>query len=384
MSTGWTKIYPPGSFRGRSGWHVRGKDMYGRPIEGRLPPEVTTAGAAERLGRQLLKRSNSRPPPPVEAAPARPDDHSFEAAARAYQRIRRPRPADWERIEKLIACPAIGPVDVARLTTDQAATFATATKPGVKPDTLNREVITPYGAVLHYAHELGWRDNPTIRRFGEQEDAVPAVKPAEVDRLVAHVDATATYKAGAHQRRDRQVAYKVALIEFLRLRGTRISDVLKLHRARDLDLPGMQVRLTIGKARDKIRWAPLSPKVTSLLANLPPCDGGYLFPWRSRSSVYKWWKPLRDRLGLTTTPHQFRHALGEEAMDAELDPITLMNLGAWASLESARKYARPSRRKLRAADAARARAARAEDGPPAPANDNADQAASIEAGKDKA
>lgn len=358
--------------------------MYGRPIEGRLPPTITTAGAAERLGRRLLKQSNGRPPPPVEAKPAKPDDHSFKAAALAYKRIRRPRPTDWQRIERLIACQEIGPVDVALLTTDQAATLATETMPGRKPDTLNREIITPYGAVLHYAHELGWRDNPTIRRFLEQEDAMPAVRPAEVDRLVANVDATATYKAGAHKRRDRQVAYKVALIELLRLRGTRISDALRIHRERDLDLPGLQVRLTIGKARDKIRWMPLTPKLGALFANLPPCDGGYLLPWRSRSSVYKWWRPLRDRLGLKTTPHQFRHALGEEAMDADLDPITLMNLGAWASLESARKYARPSRRKLRAADAARAKAARTEEGPPAPANDNVDQAVAIETGKDTA
>ena len=77
--------------------------------------------------------------------------------------------------------------------------------------------------------------------------------------------------------------------------------------------------------------------MVALFANLKPCDGVYLFPWRHRSSVYKWLTPLCKWLDVKVTPHMFRHALGEEAMDAEIDVITLMNMGAWASLNSARR-----------------------------------------------
>lgn len=360
MSAGWIKTYGPGQYRGRPGWHVRGRDAYGRPIEGRLPPTVATQGAAERLAGRLLKQANSRPPAPV-APPEEPagPDRSFEAAARAYRVVRRPRAVEWKRIERLIACPEIGPVHVDELTTQQAAAFATAAMPHNKPDTLNREIVTPYSAVLHFAAELKWCHRVVIRRFPETEDAVRAVTPREVDQLVAHADATATYAKGARARRDRQAPYKVALLEYLRLRGTRITDVLQLQRARDLDLPSMRVRLTIGKARDRVQWLPLNPKVTALLANLAPCDGVWVFPWRTKSGVYKWLTPLCRRLGLKVTPHQFRHALGEEAMDAEIDVLTLMSLGAWSSLNSARRYARVSRKRMEGADRQRAAEARA-------------------------
>jgi integrase len=504
VSAGWIKVYAPGEFRGRPGWHVRGRDQWGRPIEGRLPPAVTTERAAARVAKRLLDDANRRAPAPkqrpdpdarpIKAAP----DHSFKAAALAYRRIRRPRAIDWARIEKLIACPDIGPVHVDELTTDQVAKFATDTMPHNAPDTLNREIITPYSSVLHYAYELHWRGDPIIRRFHEQEDERKAVTPADVDKLVQNANATGTYKptsyvssnsfatykvaaleylrlpntrvadllhlkpddvdrerrllhvrrgktydriewlelsrvvvdlfaalqpraggwlfpwrqkSGYHdwlrplaaasgvevsprlyhhaessdtldaglrrmielasdadpkvvtiERTDRNAPYKVALIEYLRLRGSRISDTLALQRERDLELPGMRVRLTIGKSRDKVRWLPLSPMVTSLFANLKPCDGVYVFPWRSRSGVYKWLTPLCERLGLKVTPHQFRHALGEEAMDAEVDLLTLQAMGGWASINSARPYARASRKRLEQADRKRAEEVRTKAG----------------------
>jgi integrase len=243
---------------------------------------------------------------------------------------------------------------VAELGTDQVATFAIAEKPHVAPDTLNRDFVTPYSSVLHYAYEIKWCGDPMIRRFQEQEDEIKAVTPAEVNLLVANVDATASYKKAAHARKDKNAAYKVAFLELLRQRGTRISDVLALQRPRDLDLPGMRVRFTIGKRRDKVQWLPINPKLVAMFANLAPCDGVYLLPWRTKSGVYKWLRPLCQRLGLKVTPHMFRHALGEEAMDAEIDVITLMNMGAWASLNSARRYARSSPKRLEQADRKRA------------------------------
>ena len=362
-SEGWIKVYGPGHYRGRDGWHVRGKDLWGRTIEGRLPVAIASAPAAERAARRLLAESNRRAPvPALDPAAAPAPDRSFEAAAKVYRQARRPRDVEWARIEALIACPAIGPVHVDMLTTEQVAAFAPVAKPHVKPDTWNREIVTPYSSVLHFAAELKWCTPVVIRRFREQEDEVRAVQPLEVDRLVAHADATATYKAGARRRSDVNAAYKVALLEYLRLRGTRITDTLNIHRERDLDLPAMRVRLVIGKARDKVRWMELSPKVVALFANLKPCDGGWLFPWRSKSGVYKWWGPLCDRAGVKATPHQFRHALGEEAIEAEVDLLTLTELGAWASLNSARVYARVSRRRMQAADRQREEARRTSQG----------------------
>lgn len=360
-SDGWVKVYGPGEFRGRDGWHVRGKDIYGRRIEGRLPPEIVSQGAAERVARRLLGEANRRTPDPVAQVEPKSDkpDQSFKAAAREYRRIRRPSKADWDRIEKLIASEEIGPVDVSELTTVQAAKFAEETLPGRAPDTLNREVVAMYSAVLKYAAEIKWCTRLVIRRFRESEDENIAITPNEVDRLVANADRTGRYSKGAHALKDRNAAYKVALLEFLRLRGTRISDALKLHRERDLDLPGGRVKLTIGKLRDKVRWLPLTPKVVALFANLAPCEGGCLFPWRTRSGVYKWYTPLRKGLGIEATPHKFRHALGEEMIDAGMDLLTLKGVMAASSLNSVRRYARTSRKRLEEADRRRELEARA-------------------------
>ncbi len=494
MASGWIKTYAPGEYRGRPGWHVRGRDAYGRTIEGRLPPEVTTARAAGRVAGRLLRDANRRTPEPAaQPAPVAGPDRTFKAAAEAYRRVRRPSAVEWARIEKLIACPEIGPVHVAELTTDQVATFASATLPGRKPDTLNRETVTPYAAVIHYACDEGWRPWIRFRHFAEEEDENVAVTPAEVDRLVAHADRTGTYKVASHARRDdkaaakvalleylrmpetrvtdalnlrpadldpaggrlkawagerldhaewrqvtpevmerlqalapvdgfilpwrnkqsiykfirrlsddlqvaaprllgkatvdpsiddaitrliagadrtgryaevstvqpdRRAVYKVALLEFLRLRGTRITDALGLQRDRDLDLQGARVRMTIGKRRDKVIWLPLSEKVVALLANLRPCDGVWVFPWRTKSGVYAWYTPLRRGLGIDATPHQFRHALGEEMIDAGIDLLTLKGAMGAASLNSVRRYARPSAKRLRDADRARAEEAR--------------------------
>ncbi len=144
------------------------------------------------------------------------------------------------------------------------------------------------------------------------------------------------------------------LLEMGRMRLVAATDRLGLQRDRDLDLPGARVRLTIGKRRDKVIWLPLSEKVVALFANLRPCDGVWVFPWRTKSGVYAWYTPLRRSLGIEATPHQFRHALGEEMIDAGIDLLTLKGAMGAASLNSVRRYARPSAKRLREADRARA------------------------------
>jgi site-specific recombinase XerC len=346
---GWIKVYPPGAFRGRDGWHFRGRDLYGRPIEGKFPPEVHQQGAAERGARRILDAANRRPAPPLEP-PAPAPDHSFKAAAEAWRRHRRPGKAEWARVERLVAWKEIGLIDVGRLNTDSIAVFCTETMKGRKASTLNREAVAPFAAVMHHACDLDWRPYIRIRRFAEQEPENVAATPKDFELLEANADATSTYEKGARGRNDKLVAYKVALLELIRLRGMRISDTCRLKRAEDLDLPRARIRLTIGKARDKVIWLPLSDSLVAAFANLKPCDGVYVFPWRTKSGVYKWLVPLRDRLKLKFTPHMARHALGEEMIDAGVDLITIRTAGGWASLNSVRRYARASAKRLREAD----------------------------------
>ena len=52
----------------------------------------------------------------------------------------------------------------------------------------------------------------------------------------------------------------------------RLSDALRLRR-QNLDLASNQIRLTVGKARDKVVWLPLSVELVATFANLKPCGG---------------------------------------------------------------------------------------------------------------
>jgi integrase len=48
-----------------------------------------------------------------------------------------------------------------------------------------------------------------------------------------------------------------------------------------------------------------------MLAEIPEAErAGRLFPWRTRSGVYRWLRPLARGLCVTFTPHMGRHSVG--------------------------------------------------------------------------
>jgi integrase len=54
----------------------------------------------------------------------------------------------------------------------------------------------------------------------------------------------------------------------------------------------------------------LHDEVMELLLAHPP-GPGYLFPWRTKSGVYKWLRPYCRQIGVPFTPHMARHSLGK-------------------------------------------------------------------------
>ncbi|HJQ57604.1 MAG TPA: tyrosine-type recombinase/integrase [Vineibacter sp.] len=254
---------------------------------------------------------------------------------------------------------AIGSTAIEACGQDELVDFARDHLPGRKASTLNREATRPYAAILHYAHNpLKWRDWITLKAFPEEEVDRPPADPGDIAKLIANADRTGSYKPHhySHKRGplvDRNAAYKVALLELLHARALRLSDNLRLKRDEDLDLPNGRIRARIGKARGKIKWLPLPPTCVAALAELKPCADGYVFPWRTRSGVYKWLKPLRRRLGVAFTPHMARHALATEALELGVDERIVQEMGAWASRASLKPYQKVAQRLMREADARR-------------------------------
>ena len=87
----------------------------------------------------------------------------------------------------------------------------------------------------------------------------------------------------------------------------------------------------VGKAK---RWRekPLDEEVFAALANDSDKEG-YVFPWRTRSGVHKWLRPLTRKLKVTFTPHMARHFVGKRfgyatapRCNADWSPMTELRL----------------------------------------------------------
>ncbi len=117
--------------------------------------------------------------------------------------------------------------------------------------------------------------------------------------------------------------------------GLRIMDTLRIEWA-NIDLTTARVRVRISKTDD---WASLelSGALVAMLANLPS-KRARLFPWSTTRGVYGWLKPLRDRLGVTYTPHMSRHALATAASDAGIPDKKAAELGVWRDARSLHRY----------------------------------------------
>jgi integrase len=102
---------------------------------------------------------------------------------------------------------------------------------------------------------------------------------------------------------------KLLLITWLFAHGNRISDPLRLTWSDNIDLEQRTYQLLIAKP-DLWKTKPIDDEVFALLAN-DPDKTGYVFPWRTKSGVYKWLRPLCRELEVTFTPHMARHSLGK-------------------------------------------------------------------------
>jgi integrase len=357
----WQKLYPPGTRRGNDRYIARGRDKWGDQYEVILP--TTKPRIAAKLAEQYQDKRNSCPPAPEPAPVAAPAEaRTFRLAAERYLEWRRPTKVEEKRLAKLVAAPlpddlgggTLGDRLTAEVGQDELVAVARMLWQGGKPSTLNREALRPYAAVLHYAEALTWRAPITLRSFVEDEPEREPAEAADLALVLANVERA--YPAQWGIKVDRRVDYKRALLMLLWERGLRLADNLRLRRDEDLDLKGGRIRVKIGKARGRVKWLPISPELVALFANLKPCDGVYLFPWRSRSGVYKWLKPVvrglkKQRPDLQFTPHMARHAFATEMLEAGVDAKVVQDGGGWSSYESVRRtYQHVREATLREAD----------------------------------
>ena len=303
------KLIPPDE-RGNPFFYVRGT-VAGRRFE--VSTGETTRTAAETWAVDYVAKLQGDPSV-IEATVV-----GYEHAARAYIAFKNPSETERERHEKLIAYFRDRD-NVGAIKHTDLVTAANTLYPGAAGGTKNREVISPAAAVIHYAHDQEWCAYRRFKRFPEPKYSPrkPA-RDADVSLLMANCTG----------RRRIFLAYTYET-------GLRLSDVLAAHRDM-IDLPAFRVMLDIGKNGERIAIS-LSSNLVAIIASEGFLPGGRLFPWTTKSGVYKWLRPLRERLGVTYTPHMSRHALATDLYRLKVPDKAAINAGAWLDEDSLRRY----------------------------------------------
>lgn len=301
------KLHPPGSRRGNRTYVIRGT-VGKRRFE--AITNATTREAAEQWAIDYIGalKSESVSGPSV----------TFDQAAGAYLSLKNPRKLDRRNIERLTAFfrdKLLGEIVGADL-----IAAAHALLPRGSNAHKNRTVITPASAILHYAAEQGWCGYSRHRRLKVSRRSSRKPAPAAVMRLLL----------------ANTTGPKRLLLAWLYETGMRVTDSVRL--ADDaLDLQACRARIASSKT-DDIGEIGLSPELVAMLAVSPRYPGNRVFPWNSRTSVYKWLVPLCRRLGVSYTPHQSRHALATDLRALGWDMEAIAERGLWADARSTARY----------------------------------------------
>lgn len=233
-----------------------------------------------------------------------------------YVAFKDPCRADRQRIDRLVE--AIGSrklKDIKHATLVEAARLL---YPDAKPSSLNRSVIAPAAAILHYAAENGLCSYQRIRRFKESPPPTRAVSREIAEALIAKAEGDAK-----------------TLLIWLFNQGTRISDALRVQ-WEDIDLRDRTVRMKVSKA-DEWRVFPLADAVFFRLANAPK-KSGPLFPYPNRWAAYRALKPVVDAAKVKFTPHMARHSLGTWLNERGAGLKTIMSALGHRDAKSSMRY----------------------------------------------
>jgi len=209
-------------------------------------------------------------------------------------------------------------------------------RPGHKPATVTREIINPLRAVLRYAHERKWCDQPFFVVPSETEGRTLFLLPDEVERLIA--------AAASHLQ---------PLLIFLAGTGARMGEAMSLSwDGHAIDLVGARAIFWADRTKAKKRRnAELPPRVVAALANLPHRDGAVFRrpdgePYtdtrgKCGGQVAKSFARAVRCAGLDPeiTPHVLRHTWATWHYALHKDLLRLKQEGGWSSLSLVERYA---------------------------------------------
>jgi site-specific recombinase XerD len=326
-------FYEPGERKGNVYILWRGRDDHGAKLE--IITDSRHPEAAKTYVRDHLRIRASRRPPTAGAQDvtlATVDTHY-----RAERGLDEFHP-DWKRLEFLRGrdgTRSVGRINnaivkataeawldqrrrdvaAALAMTDAERRAAKINKGSLKAptwSTANREVVTPYRALLKYAAQQEWRSEIVVHGLRAPEGSLPPAPPriAE-DETVLKLLETIEERIAAKPTpwTMEKLLTRRAFVWLVHERGYRVSEWMRFD-WEWIELPKARARMAITKRKDELRWEDfeLSETAVAFLAALGPRDAGRIFPWHSRSNIYKW----SDRLigpALKWRPHESRRAI---------------------------------------------------------------------------
>jgi integrase len=188
--------------------------------------------------------------------------------------------------------------------------------PKAGPATWNRQVITPAQVVINHAAELGYVPHIRVKRFKSPKAIRRAADRAWLDRFREHASP------------------EIATLALFMFQGAaRIGEAINLSWD-DVNL--RERRVTIRKTKNgDPHTINLTAELVAELANLTK-DGGKVFKFAARWSVYGSWRRACKKAGIEyIPPHQAgRHAFATEMIARNgIDVGTTAKLGNWKSVK---------------------------------------------------
>lgn len=263
-----------------------------------------------------------------------PERVSFAAAAASYLQADDRGPGTRMRLRRLTI--ALG-ATIACSEVTQAVLDAVGhrlCRPGSRPASRHREVVTPAKAVLHHAARRGWCAPPMFEAAKAASRRTDWFTPAEAEAMVAAAKPRAA-----------------ALLTFLFCTGARLGEALALDWA-TVDLRHSRVVL-LGTKNGEDRIIDLPPRAMVMMANLPHRRGPVFLnarkqPYRRTATdkityggqIAKTFATTLARAGIERrlTPHHCRHTWASWHYCVHKDLVRLREDGCWKTVAMCERY----------------------------------------------
>lgn len=298
------KLVPPGKRKNKF-WAVRGS-LEGNKIEQSLG--VSLRQDAEKKLKQLIIE--------YEKGKGLEGSLSFGEAIERYKAFRNPSHHTTLYLNKIE--DEIGDKLLTEINFHTLVAVANKMHPKSTAQTKNRAVLTPCAAVMHYAARNNWCNWLRVEKFETPSPETRFVDDKVEQKLL-----------------DNTEGKQYLFILWLFSQGDRVSDVLGI-KYEDCNTKKQTVSRYISKS-DRHVVLPLDEKICKTLTR----DGdktGLLFPWRDKWAVYRWLRPLCERLKVEFTPHRARHTLGKRLNDTGAGLKTIMQILGQSDPKSAIRY----------------------------------------------